>query len=112
PVFACAGKTDPPSRSRAGRGAAAVTRARPTASGARAVTHAIRSFVATMPSLAGVPHGARGTLYGGHCIPDQSARRLPPAPAPASRPTDEFKKYFYGLLLICERGTTGLGHIN
>ena len=21
-------------------------------------------------------------------------------------------KYFYGLLLICERGTTGLGHIN
>jgi hypothetical protein len=27
-------------------------------------------------------------------------------------PTDEFKKYFYGLLLICERGTTGLGHIN
>ena len=29
-----------------------------------------------------------------------------------SRPTDEFKKYFYGLSLICERGTTGLGHIN
>jgi hypothetical protein len=29
-----------------------------------------------------------------------------------SRPADEFKKYFYGLLLICERGTTGLGHIN
>jgi hypothetical protein len=23
-----------------------------------------------------------------------------------------FKKYFYGLLLICERGTTGLGDIN
>jgi hypothetical protein len=22
------------------------------------------------------------------------------------------RKYFYGLLLICERGTTGVGHIN
>jgi hypothetical protein len=28
------------------------------------------------------------------------------------QPRTNSKKYFYGLLLICERGTTGLGHIN
>jgi hypothetical protein len=41
---------------------------------------------------------------------DGSGYRL--APALVSRLPDELKKYFYGLLLICERGTTGLGHIN
>src|SRR5262245_33851039 len=41
---------------------------------------------------------------------DGSGYRLPPAAV--SRLPDELKNYFYGLLLICERGTTGLGHIN
>src|SRR5262249_15833043 len=45
---------------------------------------------------------------------ESSARRVTAiaCATTVSRLTDEFKKYFYGLLLICERGTTGLGHSN
>jgi hypothetical protein len=42
--------------------------------------------------------------------------RLPqiflPDDAPSLRQRMNSKKYFYGLLPICERGITGLGHIN